>query len=101
MFKIRPGSILYGLQSSDYPNNNKIMVKSIMNFKSKIIQIRTVKKGEGIGYGATYIAESNKTIGILPLGYADGCSRYLSNNGHVLVNGLYAPIVGRICLVDD
>ncbi|WP_432405558.1 alanine racemase [Wukongibacter sp. M2B1] len=95
---IRPGSVVFGLQSSGRRNITKIAVKPIMTFKSKIIQIRTVKKGEGIGYSATYIADNDRVVAIVPLGYADGLSRYLSNNGRVLVNGIYGIIVGRICM---
>jgi len=58
----------------------------------------SVKKGESVGYDRTYVADSQKMIAVLPIGYYDGFGRGLSNRGSVLVNGEFAPVVGRVCM---
>jgi alanine racemase len=64
-----------------------------------ITQIRSVKKGEGIGYGNLYIANKSMTIAIIPLGYADGINRNLSNNiGSVFINNIECSIIGEISM---
>jgi len=98
---IRSGILLYGY----YPNSeikarfkNRLRLEPALAFKTKIIQIRRLKKGERIGYGLTYRLEKDGLIGVLPVGYKDGYGRSLSNRGAVLVRGNRCPIVGRICM---
>jgi alanine racemase len=66
--------------------------------------VRTIEAGEPVGYGTTFHAPRQMPIGVIPLGYADGIPRALSNKGQVLVDGVRAPIIGRIamnmCFVD-
>lgn len=94
---VRVGISLYGL----YPNDQlreKIQLKQAMSFKTKPIMIKRLEADQPISYGCTYTPDKKSTIATLPVGYADGFSRQLSNRGNVTVNGLRAPIVGRICM---
>jgi alanine racemase len=94
---VRPGCILYGY----YPSNDvtkSIKLFPVMAFKTRIAFIKTVNANSFIGYGNTYKTNRETTVATLPVGYADGYSRLLSNKGKVLVNGLEAPIIGRICM---
>ncbi len=69
-----------------------------MKVKTKILCIRKVSSGTPISYGRTFITKRPSRIGVLPLGYADGYSRFFSNNADVLVKGKRVPVVGRICM---
>ncbi|MGB9678495.1 MAG: alanine racemase [Thermoanaerobacteraceae bacterium] len=94
---IRPGIILYG----SYPSKDVkkiINIKPTMNFKTKIVYIKDMPKGQAISYGRTFITKRPSKIATLPVGYADGLNRLLSNNHNVLVKNNFAPIVGRICM---
>lgn len=96
---VRIGISLYGVYSSLYDkHHNQITLKPILSLKSQVALIKDVKKGETIGYGRTYKATKYTKIAVIPIGYADGIPRILSNRGYVLVKGHKAPIVGRICM---
>jgi alanine racemase len=69
-----------------------------MSFKTSVLQVKTVNEGTGISYGHTYITDKETTIAVLPVGYEDGLSRSLSNNGKVIIHGKRAAIIGRICM---
>lgn len=93
----RPGIIQYGIMPSlDVPNT--LGVKPILSFHSEVVHVQHLPKGEGIGYGSTYITDRPTTIATLPVGYADGIPRVLSNRGSVLIHGVRCPIVGRVCM---
>ena len=93
---VRPGIMMYGLPPShevkDFP------LKPALSWKTKIVYLKEVPEGTGISYGATYVTEEKRKIATLPLGYADGYLRLLSNKGEVLINGQRAPIRGRVCM---
>jgi len=91
---IRIGFGLFGY--SDFKQD--VGLKPALEFKTKIAQIRRVAKGESIGYGRAYIAKQPKKIAVLPIGYADGYPRALSNKAKVLVSGKKAAITGNICM---
>ncbi len=74
------------------------MLQPVLSWKTLIGQIKDVRKGEYIGYGTTYRATANLKIAVLPIGYFDGYDRQISNTGYVLVNGMRAPVRGRICM---
>src|SRR5699024_3504446 len=93
---VRVGISLYGLYPSEHLRE-KITLYQAMSFKSKPVQIKTVAE-EPISYGCTYTPKEKAVIATLPVGYADGFSRLLSNKGEVTVQGKRAPIVGRICM---
>ncbi len=94
---VRPGIIIYGLYPSDYVSRD-IQLRPALQLKSHISYIKEVASGEGISYGHTYITDSPRIIATVPVGYADGYPRALSNIGRVIVGGSYAPIVGRVCM---
>jgi len=103
---VRLGISLYGYFSSSetyvsYKNSKNSIenpLTPVLTWKTLILQIKTVKKGEYIGYGLTYKANSDMKIAVLPIGYSDGYDRNLSNCGFVLIKGQRAPICGRICM---
>ncbi len=71
---------------------------SCVSIRSRIIEVQEIEKGQSVGYDRTYIAKTKQRIGIVPIGYADGMDRRLSNKGYVYLNGHYAKIVGNICM---
>ncbi len=95
---VRPGIILYGCYPSPYLEGKRIELKPVMEFKTKIVNIKEIEKGCAISYGCTFVTERKSKIATIPVGYADGLSRNLSGKYSVLVNGEFAPIVGRICM---
>ena len=94
---VRPGIILYGFYPSDEVSK-EINLTPVMELKSHVSYIKKVPAGEGISYGLTYVTETERTIATIPVGYADGYPRLLSNKGRVIIKGKYAPVVGRICM---
>lgn len=94
---IRLGILLYGLKP-DYSNVLPQGIVPAMTWKSAISQVKTVHPGETIGYGRSYQVREELRIATVTTGYADGLNRLLSNHGFVMINGLKAPIVGRICM---
>lgn len=94
---VRPGMILYGYESAD-DTLEKIDLKPVAKLKSKIILLKDVKAGTSIGYGRSYITEKDTKVATIPIGYADGFRRALSNKWHVCINGKKVPIIGKICM---
>lgn len=93
---VRAGIALYGSDPMhDHSATRKL--KPVMHFKSRILAINHLKKGQSIGYGGLYICPEDQTIAVVAAGYADGYPRHLKN-GYVLVNGNKATIVGRISM---
>jgi alanine racemase len=95
---VRPGIATYGLYPSDEVAKDKVDLKPVMTLKSRIIQLKQVPAGFNISYGITYQTEKPTTIATVPVGYADGFSRLLSNRGYMMVHGQRVPIVGRVCM---
>lgn len=94
---VRPGIIMYGLWPSPEVKRN-VTLKPAMCLKAQVAHVKTVAAGTGISYGRAYIADSERKIATLPIGYADGWTRLLSGRTDVLINGSRAPLVGRICM---
>jgi len=94
---VRPGIMIYGLRPSHEVDQN-FKLKPALNWKAKIVYLKEVPPGSGISYGATYVTDKKAQIVTIPMGYADGYSRLLSNKGDVLINGQRAPIRGRVCM---
>lgn len=94
---VRPGIMLYGAYPSER-FKKVIDLKPVMSLKTKIISLKKVTKGTSISYGRTFRCERESLIATLPIGYADGYSRHLSNRGEVLIRGTRAPIVGVVCM---
>ncbi len=95
---VRPGIATYGLYPSDEVNKNQVDLKPVMTLKSRIIHLKRVPAGFNISYGITFQTKKPTTIATVPVGYADGFNRLLSNRGHMLVHGQKVPIVGRVCM---
>ena len=95
---VRMGISLYGLYPSEEIDQSKINLIPAMTYKSHIISIKDVDAHTGISYGHTYKTTENRRIATVSAGYADGYPRALSGCGRVIVNGKYAPIVGRVCM---
>ncbi|MBQ4526642.1 MAG: alanine racemase [Clostridia bacterium] len=95
---VRPGIITYGLYPSDDIDKTAINLKPAMEIKSIVSYVKNVNRGEGISYGLTHVLETDRKIATIPVGYADGYPRLLSDKGRVIIHGQYAPIVGRICM---
>ena len=92
---VRPGLALYGC----YPwEGCKEKITPVLSLKARIIQVKTISAGTRVSYGGTYTAPHPSRIATLPIGYADGYPRLLSNRGWVLVHSRKAPIVGRVCM---
>lgn len=90
---VRLGIALYGLYKPE-----QLGLKPVLSLITNIIFVKTVEAGESISYGGDYVSESKRVIATIPVGYADGYSRALSNKGEVIVNGQKAKIVGRVCM---
>lgn len=95
---LRPGIILYGYYPSSEVNKNVIKLEPVMSLKTNIVHIKEVERGTSISYNRTFVTERKSKIATLPVGYADGYSRALSNKGKVIINGKIANIVGRVCM---
>ncbi len=94
----RMGIILYGLYPSEEVDKSLLDIKPVMSWYARISHIKTLEAGREISYGGTYITDSKRMIATIPVGYADGYPRCLSNSGRVIINGQYANIVGRVCM---
>lgn len=95
---VRNGIITYGLYPSDEVNKNEIALSPAMSIKSHVVYVKEVDENFTVSYGATYVTDGRTKIATIPIGYADGYPRSLSNKGRVLINGKSAPIIGRVCM---
>jgi alanine racemase len=95
---VRPGGVLYGLWRDVLPPSNDPELLPVMSLHTRISLLKWVPPGETIGYGCTFEASRRSLIATLPVGYHDGYMRGLSNRAHVIVRGMYAPVVGRISM---
>jgi alanine racemase len=94
---VRPGFIIYGM----YPKpafQKLIKLKPAMSFKTRIVYIKDTPPGRSISYSRTYITDKHTKVATLPVGYADGYSRGLSNKAYVLVRGKRAPVIGKVTM---
>jgi alanine racemase len=94
---VRPGIMLYG----SYPSpsfKGKVPLRPVMSWKSRIADLKRVPVGYPISYGRTFVTARPSLIAAIPVGYADGYNRLLSNRGEVLIRGRKAPVAGRVCM---
>ena len=98
MDMVRAGIILYGLWPSDEVDKNIISLSPVMSLYSSVSYIKTVPEGTQVSYNGTYVTKRVTKIATVPVGYGDGYPRTLSNKGYVLIHGMKAPIIGRICM---
>ncbi len=94
---VRPGIMLYGYHTLP-ARGPATDLKPVLSLTVPIVHIREIKKGDSVSYNRTFVAKRRSRIAVLPLGYADGYSRSLSNRGSVLIGGARAPVVGRVCM---
>jgi alanine racemase len=101
---VRPGVILYGYHPGYDPAERReefearLPLEPVMSLRSRIISLKNVAAGEGVGYGATWVAQRPSRIGVIAAGYGDGLHRSLGNHGSVLVHGKLAPLVGIVSM---
>lgn len=93
---VRPGIAVYG--QTPIPERGDMGLRPAMTLKSPVTLVRSIRAGDGVSYGHTWIAERDTTLGLIPIGYADGVFRVLSGRIDVLVNGRLRRNVGRICM---
>lgn len=95
---VRCGIVTYGVYPSEEVNHGFFDLIPAMELKSHVVYIKDVDAGTGISYGSTFITDRRTKVATVPVGYADGYSRNMSNVGGVIIRGQYAPIIGRICM---
>jgi alanine racemase len=101
---VRPGAILYGYHPGYDPVEKRaeiearLPLQAAMSLRTRIISLRRVPEGAGVGYNASFVAKRSSLIGVLAAGYGDGIHRSLGNKGSVLIHGKLAPIVGIISM---
>ena len=95
---VRPGIILYGCYPSAEVERESFSLKPVMSVKANIVHLKKVPTGFSVSYGRKFTTSRESLIATLALGYADGYPRFLSGKGRVIVNGVYAPLAGNICM---
>jgi alanine racemase len=93
---VRPGLLLYGIVPA--PLTSTLQLRPALTLTSRIVAVKGVRPGEGVGYGLTARFGAPRTIGVVPAGYADGLDRRLAGRGSVLVRGRRVPIVGAVSM---
>lgn len=101
---VRPGIALYGYSrfrgagSAPSSTPQPLPLRPVLAWKTRITALKEVAAGQAVGYGGTFVTQAQTRIAILPVGYADGFHRLLSNRGRVIVRGEYAPVAGRVSM---
>ena len=95
---VRVGDLLFGLAAVDEPLWTESGLQDVMTWHTRVAMVKTVPAGAEIGYGATCVTQRETLLATLPVGFADGYPRRLSNRGYVMIRGLKAPIMGRVCM---
>jgi alanine racemase len=93
---VRPGLLLYGIVPP--PLAATIPLRPVMSLTSRVVAVKGLRPGEGVGYGWRYQADEPRTIAVVPAGYADGLDMRLGGRGHVLIRGRRVPIVGAVSM---
>ena len=100
---VRPGIALYGyslpiVQRSEAVSGNPLPLRPVLSWKTRVLTVKDIAAGQAVGYMGTYVTKERSRVAVLPVGYADGYPRLLSNRGRVIVRGEYAPVVGRVSM---
>ena len=100
---VRPGILLYGyalptVRDGQVTAESSLPLRPVLSWKTRILTVKDVAAGEAVGYMGTYITQERSRIAVVPVGYADGYPRLLSNRARVIVRGEYAPVVGRVSM---
>jgi alanine racemase len=98
---VRPGILLYGCPPVPSPT---CPVRPVLALRTELEMVKELPSGHGIGYGRTFITDQPTRMALIPVGYADGYLRALSNKAHVILRGRFAPVIGRVsmdvCAID-
>ncbi len=94
---VRLGIVTYGLYPSEEIDRS-VVIKPVMSLIAHVSHVKTLPAGVGVSYGWTYVTCKETKVATVTAGYADGYPRALSNKGRVIINGEYAPIIGRVCM---
>lgn len=95
---VRAGISTYGLYPSEEVDKTNVKLKPALALKSHVAFVKEIESGTPVSYGGTFVAREKMKIATIPVGYADGYPRSLSNKGYVLIRGKKAPILGRVCM---
>ena len=100
---VRPGILLYGyslpvMRGGEIVTESSLPLTPVLAWKTRVLTVKDVPAGEAVGYMGTYVTQEHSRIAVLPVGYADGYPRLLSNRARVIVRGEYAPVVGRVSM---
>lgn len=95
---VRAGDVLFGLCPVDEDKWKDMEFEQVMSWYTYVVMVKEVPKGTEVGYGGTFVCPRDTKIATIPVGFADGYSRRLSNLGKVRINGYDAPIIGRVCM---
>ena len=95
---VRAGISTYGLYPSEEVDKTNVKLKPALALKSHVAFVKEIGRGTPVSYGGTFVAKEKMKIATIPVGYADGYPRSLSNKGYVLIRGKKAPILGRVCM---
>ena len=95
---VRSGIVQYGMYPSDEVDKSLLPVKPVMEWIAKVVYVKTLPAGRQISYGGCYTTTRDTVVATLPVGYADGYSRRLTDKAYVLIRGKKAPVIGRICM---
>ena len=98
MDAVRAGIILYGMWPSDEVKRDGIVLEPLLSLKSRIAYIKELDAGQEISYGGTFCTANPMRVATIPVGYADGYLRTGSGKAQVLLGGVKAPVLGRICM---
>jgi alanine racemase len=95
---VRPGIMLYGYHPRGRQHPAEPLLRPALRLRTAISQLKDVRRGGSVSYGRTFVASQDLRVATLPVGYADGWGRLLSNRGQVLIRGQRVPIIGRVCM---
>jgi len=100
---VRPGILLYGyslpiLRGGEIVDGSSLQLTPVLTWKTRVLTVKDVPAGEAVGYMGSYSTRKSTRIAVLPVGYADGYPRLLSDRARVIVRGDYAPVVGRVSM---
>ncbi len=95
---MRPGIALYGATPDDRNTASQLGLRAAMTLNSRLISVRTVRPGEGVGYGSRFMPQQPTRIGVVACGYADGYPRSAPDGTPVIVAGSRVPIAGRVSM---
>ncbi len=95
---VRSGITTYGLYPSEQVSREVMRLTPAMQWKSVVSYVKDIEAGTSISYGGTFVSDRSMKVATIPVGYADGMKRDLSNKGRVLIRGCYANILGRVCM---